>query len=300
MIEALVELVNRNAYVVFGAFAISVLANVLQISTYIRDRRRLRHEALEREQLVGQLEKYRYVVGLAERSIKTEEELRALEDDIQEWRTTAKEIETRVTQMQQVAQRKIVQNAVERSMQTLVSAYEDVKALREQYAALGPLPEIPPAARAEIEREVSMVVTTPHELPKAFVFRALLLLLLAILLPWPVNTVVTLVFLHIFFALFFDAAEMYADPNVTGWIFKHADAIGRWSAVGLWYVLLNFAQNVIANPLLDLVGDYAWSASTFIIVTIAVVGGILHWRAVRDHALPSRRGGPNALQPAAI
>jgi len=288
--NALVELISRNAYLVLGTFAISVLANVLQISTYLRDRRRIRQEVLEREQLLGQLEKYRYVVGLAERSVKTEEELREIEEDVLDWRTTAKEIETRIAQMQQIAQRKMVQNAIEKSIQSLVSSYDDVTALRQRYITMGPLSDIPAAARAEIEREVSVAVAAPYELPKAFVFRALLLLLLAILLPWPVNTVVTLVFLHVFFALFFDAAEMYADPRVSGWIFRHADAIGRWSAVGLWYVLLNFLGNIIAIPLQDLFkSEYTWSASIATIVTIAVIGGVLHWRAVRGHALPSQR-----------
>jgi hypothetical protein len=293
--DVLVELITRNAYLVLGTFAISVLANLLQISTYLRDRRRIRREILEREQLLGQLEKYRYVVGLAERSIMAEEQLKEIEEDVLDWRTTAKEIETRVAQMQQIAQRKMVQNAIEKSTQNLVSAYEDVKMLREKYAELGPLPDIPPNARAEIEREVSVAVTIPYELPKVFVFRALLLLLLAILLPWPVNTVVTLVFLHIFFALFFDAATMYADPKVTGWIFRHADAIGRWSAVGLWFVLLNFLQNIILIPLEDLIkNEYTWSASMATTVTIAIIGGALHWRAVRDHALHSHRAPRSA------
>jgi hypothetical protein len=106
----------------------------------------------------------------------------------------------------------------------------------------------------------------------------------------------------VFFALFLDAAEMYAVPAVTGWILKHADAIGRWSAVGMWFVLLNFVQNIIAVPLQDAfaTSPYLWSASIATVVILAVVGGVLHWRAIREQALSRTRRpavGITELQP---
>jgi len=79
------------------------------------------------------------------------------------------------------------------------------------------------------------------------------------LLPWPVNTVITLAFLHVF-SLFFEAAQMYSDGNVSSWMRRHADNIGRWSAIGLWYVLLKFVQSIIAGPLQALLrSEYTWS-----------------------------------------
>ena len=280
------EFISRNAYLVITTFVVSLFANILQITTYLRDKRRIREEASERDRLASQLEKYRYIVGLAERNIKTEEQLEQIENDITKRKTAAKDIEDRIVQMRDVAQRQIVKNAIELSVRDLVSSYEDVRALRSKFRNLGVLPDIPTRARAEIEREVSVAIRKPYELPKAFVFRALLLLLLAILLPWPVNTVITLIFLHIFFALFFEAAEMYPDPRVSGWVFRHAQAIGRWSAVGLWYVLLNFIQNLVAVPVENIFkSEYTWSISEVLTVTAAVLGGLLHWRAVGELAL---------------
>lgn len=280
------DFISRNAYLVSATFIISLLANLLQITTYLRDKRRIKEEAEERNRLASQLDKYRYIVGLAERNIKTEEQLQQLETDITKRQTAAKDIEDRIAQMHEVAQRQMVKNAIDLSVRELMSAYEDVRALRTKFRTLGALPDIPAAARAEIEREVSVAIRKPYELPKAFVFRALLLLLLAILLPWPVNTVITLIFLHVFFALFFEAAEMYPDAKIAGWIMRHAQAVGTWSAIGLWYVLLNFIQNLVAVPFENIFrSEYTWSISEAVTVTVAVLGGSLHWRAVGGLAL---------------
>jgi hypothetical protein len=298
--EFLARLISKNAYSVILTFGISLVANILQISTYLRDRRRSERETADREQLLKQLAKYQYIVGLAERNIKTEEQLEQVEKDILQRTSAAKDVENRIAQMQQVAQQQMVQNAIDKSVQDLVSAYEDVKALRQAYEALGPMPDIPAAAREEIEREVAFAIKKPYELPKAFVFRALLLLLLAILLPWPVNTVITLIFLHVFLALFFEAADMYSDTRVSNFIFKHANAIGRWSAVGLWYVLLNFAWNVFAGPIESFFhSENTWNVSTLTTVTVALIGGMLHWRAVSDLTLPPSRRRAAIPEPAA-
>lgn len=281
--DAIVELINKNPYLVIVTFSISFLANFIQIFTYFRDRARIKEEKEESERLFSELQKYKYVVGLAERNIKTEEALREVEEDIAERQNTAAEIEKRMQQMQLAAQHKVVQNAIDRSLADLLSAYEDVKALRAKHQAMGPLPEIPEVAKAEIEREVTISLRKPYELPKAFIFRALLLLLFIFLLPRPVDSFITLIFLHVFLALFFEAAEMYSDGKVSEWVRRHADSIGNLSAIGVWYILLNFLQSLLLRPLLSF---GLWEAVETLIPLSSFLAGILHWRAIRDKALP--------------
>jgi len=103
--------------------AISFLANFLQLSTYFRDRRRIREERAESAKLLREIERYRYIVGLAERQVKTEEQLKEVEQDVLEREQAAREVEQRMDKMRQVARHQMVQGVIDHTIQELLRAY---------------------------------------------------------------------------------------------------------------------------------------------------------------------------------
>lgn len=284
--EAIAEFLGKNAPVVIATFALSFAANIIQVLSFFRDQRRLKDEREESQRLQKLVDTYGYVMDLAQRNIKTDEQLRIAEDDIRARQTTAKAISERIDQIQLAAKHQLVASAIERRLKDIADAYSDVVELRKQKSDLGTLPDLPDSQKKQIELEIVEATRMPFELPKSFTFRALLLVLLVFLLPWPISAVLTLAFLHIFLATFFEAAVLYADSDVQAWTQKYANLIGVGSAIGLWNILLHAIESNMLSPALNFLAiGSLWGVTQFAIVSTSIILGILHWRGIRARTL---------------
>lgn len=197
MLDYLKNAIEQNSAWFLAFFALSVLANVLQVRSYFHERRRSREDQQRREADQKRLSTYEFLFSRADKQVMTEAELAQLEEQITKRSSTIPELEKRIELLRLAAKREVVAQGIDRSLTVIRDAYEELTKLRHDHAALGVLPDLPLATRKKIEAEVRASAARPFELPKSLTFRCLVLVLFIMLLPWPVDTVVTVVFLHV-------------------------------------------------------------------------------------------------------
>lgn len=271
----------ENAYVFVVIFTLSLVANILQILSYLRDRKVILEGAEERMALKRALDTYGYVLDRAEKSIRTDDELRSAEASVAERRQLATEIEQRIQAVEIHAKRRLVEEAINRSLNAIQDAQAEVQELRKQHAELAPLPDIPESMKLAIDRDVGVALNRPFELPKALAFRALLLVLFVFLLPYPADLIFTLAFAHLFLLTFFEAAQLHSDPKAVEFVRKHKAIIAKISIFGSWYVALNFVQSLLnpfVFPLLE--GRLAHFAANVFPLLLCLLFSNLHWRLI--------------------
>lgn len=312
LLNAIVGLINDNPAIFLIVFIISLLANLIQIYTFFRDRRRLREELAEKAKLANLVDTYEYILNLAQKNIKTEEQLAEVEQKISQKVNFIGEMEARVQTLQQAAQRQLVSQALERNLTVLLQTYEDISKLRAEYASLGELPDIPESKRREIEEQVSIALKRPYEFPKSFAFKSILLVLFIFLLPWPVDTFLIVIFLPVFLGTFFEAVTLYQQSSFKEWVVKNANRIGLVSAFGAWLSLFNALGSVFFEPLdvvltsfseqvysltytspltnlLRVVMSARWSIIDTLSVILSIIFAFVHWRAIRRSTLSTLR-----------
>lgn len=280
--EQIATFLENNSIVVMAMFFLSLAANIIQISTYIRDKRLLKEERQERERLNKAIDTYEYLFDLAKQNIKTEEELEGVEKVIAEKSEEANKLSERLRHIEVLAQRSMVSRSIEQSIASIKESWNEIKELKDKYNSLGPLPNIPEDTKKEIESEIDLTVRHPYEFPKNFAFKAMLLIFVIFLLPWPIDTVFILVFLSLFLLMYFEAVGMYPESRIYAWSRRHYRAIGFWSALGLWYNFFNFINSLVGHPLREMFFKYVpWGYISGSIVVLAFSFAFLHWRAIK-------------------
>jgi hypothetical protein len=296
-------LVEQNAVWFLLFFGLSVLANLLEILSYLREGQRWREETRQREADRKRLATYEYLFDRADKQVMTQAELKAVDDEISKRSSAIPELERRIEQLRQAAKREVITQNIERTLTVIQDAYEELQTLRTDHMKLGALPNLPDATRKQIEEEVKVNAMRPYEFPKSLAFRCLLLVFFIVLLPWPVDTVLTLVFLHVFLSAFFDVANLSRQAEIREWIMRHRNKIGLLSAVGSWYLLIQAFDSLLGSPfrsgtelaLRILLDRVSWLSefvffgsrviSTSLTFLIALYAGWVHWRTIRRRVL---------------
>lgn len=314
ILEGIVRILNSNPIIFLVIFILSLIANLIQIYTFIQDRQQIKTEIAEKAKLAKLVDTYEYILNLAKHNIKTEGQLAILEAEITQKANVIGEMDSRLKALQQVAQKKLVSQALERNLSILLQIYQDITKLRAEYAALGELPDIPESTRHEIEQQVNVAIKRPYEFPRSFIFKSTLLVLFIFFLPWPVDSLLVIVFLPLFLETFFEAAIIYRETKFTKWTLKNANWIGLLSAFGAWQSMLNAIRTFLFEPVNVVLESYSqqlygpgiddnsawirlmrtamntrWSIVDTIVIIVSIVFAILHWKAIRPSILSKLR-----------
>jgi hypothetical protein len=304
LLKQLAELISKNPPVVVAVFLLSLIANLIQIGTYIRDRRRLKYEEEERKRLTKLVDTYEDVLQIAKETVEDKGKLATLKTEIQETSSKAAELTAKIAVLQKAAQQKLVTQAIDYNLGILSEAYTEVARLREQYRKLGDLPDLPRDSRAAIESEVEIAVKKPYTLPREFVFRSALLVLLLLLLPWPVDVLLLPFLVRYFILTFFDAIWLYPNRNVKNFVIRHYSLLIFLAEFGVWLGFLQALQSILSpiwSGFLAILINSAPSIDTTVAIVLAqilnvtpiLIGiflGVLGWRSlkheVKEQAIP--------------
>lgn len=252
ILESIIEFLNNNPFVFTAMFVISLLANIIQIYTFLADRRRLKDEIAEKNKLTKMVETYEYLLNLAQKNIKTEEQLKSVEQEIVSKSDIVGELASRAETLQKNAQRKLISQVIDRNISVLAETYEDIKELRKEYKNLGDLPNIPVQKRQEIESQIDLAIRRPFEFPKSFLFKSIILVLFVFLLPSPVDTIIILAFLGLVLEIFVEAVWLFDDVNLSKWVYKYKSFIVYGSAFLIWRSVISFAISFFIYQPLDI------------------------------------------------
>ncbi len=252
ILELIIEILNNNPFAFMAIFVISLLANIIQIYTFIADRRRLKDEIAEKNKLLKLVETYEYLLNLAQKNIKTEAQLKSVEQEIAHKSDIVGELASRAEILEKNAQRKLISQVIERNISVLAETYEDIKELRKEYKGLGYLPDIPIQKRDEIEAQINLAIRRPYEFPKSFLFKSIILVLFVFLLPSPVDTILILAFLGLVLEIFFEAVWLFDDVNLSKWTYKYKAFIVYGSAYLIWRYVISFAVSFFIYQPLDI------------------------------------------------
>ena len=184
-LDVTVTFVASNPPVVLVVFLLSVIANLVQIGTYLRDRKRIAKERTEREKMSRLVETYEDVLKVARDRVRDQEAAQALAEEVREKEDLAHTLKERIETMERVAQRNLVKQSMEHHIETLRRAHDEVTRLRQEYEDIKI--DLPEDKVATIEAQMRSALTEPTSLPRAFLHRAGLLFLLIFLARWPVD-----------------------------------------------------------------------------------------------------------------
>lgn len=283
ILDHIIQIINHNPFIFLSVFALSLIANALQVYTFVQDRQRLKEELVEKSRLLKLVDTYEYILNLAKQNIRTEKQLRDIEEKIAQKTNLIEEMSERIGLLQRAAQRRLVAQALERELGVLLEAYNNINYLRREYQSLEDLPDIPPSERKGIEEQVSIAVKRPYELPKSFVFKSALLVLIVLLLPWPVDNLFILAFLVVYIETFFEAIVIYGNPNLLEWTAKNANWLGLGSSIAAWLSVVDFMNSYLFNNFI--IPYIPWDMRRTAEVILCVIIGFLHWRLIKKRAL---------------
>lgn len=291
---------NTTAFLI--AFAISAVANLLQIYGFWSERRQRREEELRQKQEEERLKVYEFLFEAAQKNIKTGQELTALQEEIATRANTIPELEKRIELLRLAARREITEQNIERTITELRAGMERYAKLQQENETLGPLPALPETERKRIAFEIEAGTRTPYQLPISLTHRVVLLVVIVTLLPSPANTVMIAVLFGAFMSTVFEVAAHSSDKHLNTWVAKNWRALGFVSAFGIWFSLLNAAEMYLGRPLdllssalrvtlLDysagrparlleflLNNSYIWQNVLFVILSLLIAR--VHWRKV--------------------
>lgn len=273
MFDHIKSLIEGNAASFLIFFTLSVVANVFQILSFLGERRRSREQAKQRQDEHRLLTTYEFLFSRAEKQVMSEAELKSLDAEIDKKSSSIPELERRIDLLRVAAKREVVAQNIDRNITVIRDAYEELRTLRADYVNLGPLPDLPPSTLAQIEAEVKVTANRPFVFPKSLAFRCSILVLFVMLLPWPADTVLTVVFLHVFLSSFFEAAQLSRETEITQWISRQQNKIGIISAIGAWYMLMGAAKTFLPLP-------FHFFDSFVMTIPISVFAGLVHWRVI--------------------
>lgn len=285
LLQLIADFISKNPSVIILVFIISFVANFIQVSTYLRDRRKLKHEEAEKQRLAKLVDTYEDVLQIAKETVADKEKLLILKNEIQETSSKAMELSERVEYLQNIAQQKLVSQAIEYNLGVLEESYSEITRLRQQYRDLGELPDIPPSTRNAIEGEVQLAIEKPYNLPREFLFTSILLVLLIILLPSPADAFFLPFLIRNIVIVIFDAIWLYPNRYVKNIFFRYYSQMILLAEIGVWW---NFLRTIVSffEPFL-----YRLSYILEIgLPVVAIILAIPNWRSLKaeieENSLP--------------
>lgn len=279
-LNAVVSFIEHYPPVVLVVFVLSMVANLVQIGTYLRDRKRIAKEALEREKLAKLVETYEDVLKVARERIQDQEAAQALSNEVREKEDLARSLQERIATMERVAQRNLVKQSMNHHADALRIAYEELMRLRKQYAEIKI--DMPDDKVAAIEAEMQSTLTEPTELPRAFVRRSVLLFLLLFLARWPVDGFLLPILLKPLLEAFFEVVRHLGIQRLSLTVARYCSSIVFVSAVAVWrnfYSAVSFIGSTFAEPVWPLANTVCdWVVWPVVLVTAYLIT----WRSLRD------------------
>lgn len=291
---------NTTAFLI--AFAISAVANLLQIYGFWSERKQRRQEELRQKQEEDRLKVYEFLFEAAQKNIKTEQELTTLQEEIASRANTIPELEKRIELLRLAAKREIAEQNIERTIAELRAGMERYAKLHQESQTLGPLPALPESERKRIALEIEAGTRTPYQLPISLTYKVVLLVIIVILLPSPADTVMIAVLFGAFMSAFFEVAAHSPDERLNALVTTHWRSLGFVSAFGIWFSLLNSAELYLGRPvdllssalrasfldydmgrparLIEFVfnNSYIWQNVLFVVLSLVIAR--IHWRRV--------------------
>ena len=299
IISQILIFINSNPPLVLALFVLSLIANLIQVGTSFRDRKKLKSEEVERHKLAEMVNSYEDVLKIAKETVQDKTKLSQLKDEIRESASEAMRLTQEISQIEKMAQRKLVSQAIEYNLGVLNRAYTEIKDLQAQYNNLGDLPNIAPESVKAIESQVELALRKPYEFPKEFVFRSALLVLFIMLLPWPVDTLLLPFLIRYFLLAFFDAVWLFQNTKVQKTVIKYHSLIIFFAVFGVWYSFFHAIGSVLI-PVLNsmLVTQYnlaKYSDLNTLLISLPAIFDMLpfpmglltafmDWRHIRDEA----------------
>lgn len=241
-LKSLADFVNKNPPVVILAFIASAIANISQIATYLRDKRRLRHEMRQNSYLARLVETYEDVLKIAKETVGDQTRLLAIRKEISESKSAAEELVSRNTALENAVKKRMVAQAIEYNLDLLEKTYGELQALREQNQQYGDLPELPADTRIAVASEIQMALHRPYTLPREFAFTSGLLVLIVLLVPWPVEGLMLPFLLRYFLLAVFDSVSLFPRNRPKRWVIRHYSVLVFLAAYGVW---LGFVRAIL-------------------------------------------------------
>jgi hypothetical protein len=246
-IEQFVKFLQENPGMVIAVFFLSILANLIQVGTYLRDRRKIKKEEKEREHLSRLVETYESVLKIAKDTVDDEDKLNVLKGEIKNKTEYAEELAQRVVQLELMAKKRLVTQAITHNLQIIADANEEIKQLRAENQDIEALPNIPDTQKENIEKEISSVVSK-YSLPKEFTFRATLLVVLLLLLPENIERLILPIAIPYILYTAFEAILYFPANRLKSVVRKNYSILIYIAVIGAWYSLLDY-YSVIFMPI---------------------------------------------------
>jgi len=280
--NAVVTFIETYPPVVLIVFGLSVLANLVQIGTYLRDRKRIAKETVERERMARLVETYEDVLKVARERVQDQEAAHALAEEVREKKGLARSLRERIETIEQVAQRNLVKQTLQHHLDALRKSYEEVSRLKRQYSDIKI--DMPEHQIAAIEQEMRSTLAGPAFLPQPFVHRAGLLFLLLFLARWPVAGFLMPLLLKPLLVAFFEAVRLLDIKRLSIAVVRYSSAVIFLSALAVWqsfYSAISTVGKAFAEPVW-LVARMVYDWCTWPVVLISAY---FTWRAIRDEMM---------------
>ncbi|MBL8099689.1 MAG: hypothetical protein JNK81_10930 [Anaerolineales bacterium] len=273
------EFLNQNPSIVIAGFVLSLLANVIQVSTFLTERRNKNFEKAERERLTRLVDTYESVLKIAKETVEDKDKIEGLKSEIQQKTSTATELSSRIQSLQKTAQKEIISQAIGYNLDLIENAYSEVQRLREQHNNLGDLPDLPKESQEVIRNEISVVIQKPYTFPREFLFTSALLIIFLMLLPWPVDSLLLPFLLKQFLITFFEAVQLFPNENIKAAVFRFHKPLIFFASFGVW---LNFL-----NVLLSFVSPLFNGLIASLMSTTNIPIGLLNGLSIINTSLPT-------------
>ncbi len=297
MLKWLIDFITNNPPFVLVMFVLSATANLIQVSTYFRDQRRLKSEESERKKLAQLVNTYEDVLKIAKETVQDKDKLLELKAEIQESSSKASLLTEQVAQLEKVAQRKLITQTIEYNRSALERLYSEITDLQKQYKDIGELPNISQENKKAIEDQVELALRKPYEFPREFVFTSTLLVLFLMFLPWPVDTLLLPFLIRYFILAFFEAVWFYPNRRVQSTIVKYYSAIVFLAYFGVWFQFFTAIQSLLRPVLNSMMttqyGDTALSSTQIqlimalpsivneFLIPLSIILSLIDWRLLR-------------------
>ncbi len=251
-IEQFVKLLEENPAIVIAVFFLSLLANLIQVGTYLRDRRKMQKEEKEREHLSRLVETYESVLKIAKDTVDDEDKLNVLKGEIKNKTEYAEELAQRVVQLELMAKKRLVTQSINHNLQIIADANEEIKQLRTENQDIEDLPDIPDKQKEYIESEISSVVSK-YSLPREFTFRATLLVVLLFLLPGDIERLLLPIAIPYILYTVFEAILYFPASRLKSVVRNNYSILIYMAVVGAWYSFLDYFADILV-PIFSFTG----------------------------------------------
>lgn len=283
-IQILIDFFEQNKYAVFILLLLSIIANIIQVYSYIESKKLTKKERLEKEKLSKLLDRYQYLLNLKDESEKSEKEL-------VEKNTILQEMNEKINHLEKVAKKNTLDKEIERYALLAKTSLEEVEKLREDYKELGDLKDVPENQKNAIKELINQTLGKDKEIPNDFVVKAILSALIILMFPFTINRIIILVFLPFIFEVAFKSFLFINNEKFRNWITDYASFFGWWVTAGLWLSVLKVFFGAFSLRLLEQFMEFprpevAESVNFFLIGILSIGIGTIHWEKIKKIAFP--------------